>query len=264
MVMSQDSNLRPARIIPDLSSDIPNTPRNSYLIPFVPSTAEENGAVFRGDYCFDSNLIECPLFNICSLVIKDSKVISARLNTNDLSLLSEDIKTDLTRTVLDPVLNEKVEKPFTISSLNEEALCTKDLDLDPFYNRPKPKIIIPPMPEEPPTPVDETEPIKEDIAEIKTEDLKPEPEPELKTNDFEYVVEKLPGFEEEPPLENPDFDIIEIDEIHPDNETEEFFDDDLGINSPIEQVSENETTQPEPFSKDEDDGYEFDWQRYIN
>lgn len=251
--MSQDNNLRPARIIPDLSSDLPNTPRNSYLIPFVPTTAEENGALFRGDNCFNLDLIECPLFNICSLVIKDAKVISARLNTNDLGLLSEEVKTNLTRTILDPALNEKVEKPFTISSLNEEALCTKDLDLDPFYNKPKTKVIIPPMPEEPPSTL---------------EDIEPKSEAELSLKDFDYVAKELPGLEVEPPPINPDFGMVDDNEIHIDTnyDSNEGVDPDIGINLTEDQKIENETTNPmpEPPPKDDNDDYYFSWQKQAN
>jgi hypothetical protein len=235
----------------------------------VPSKDTENGSLFRGDYCFDSDSLECPLFNMCSLVLKGKNVVAARLNTSNIDLLPKEVQTDLTRTVLDPLLNIKAEKPYTISSLNEAALCTKEKELDPLFNKPKPKIIIPPMPEEPPSTLEDIEPIKEtetNTPETNSDILQEEPEQEPKPKEFNYIAKGLPGFFEEPPPENPDFELEEENEIHPFEEPEEGSDGDIGINTKTEKPSDEQITPPMPepkYEKDDDnDGYEYSWQKY--
>lgn len=263
MVTPLGDNLRPGRIIPDLKSESVNSPRTLYLIPFTQTHDEEKGSIFRAEHCFDPNQMECPLYNICSLVLEGKVVTGARLDTVNLNLIPEEAQINITREMIDPVLNEKVIKPYTISSLNEAALCTTDRSIDPFYNKQKPRINTPPMPEDPPFDFEDFEaPVKGNI----TSNTKEEVEYRI-----QYIAQKLPGLEDEPPQFDSEFDLLEVDEIHPDDTPNDSGNnDDIGIH-PIDETEEEPPANSElptqnnsDIYEDDNDGYEFDWQRYIH
>ena len=102
--------------------------KGKFIIPLVPYETVGDGMDFRADYCFDSKGIECPLFGICTLVIKNFNITQAVLNCQDIRLLSEGTREGL-RIKSGKLIPQTY--PYAVSTLRENALCANIPSLDP-------------------------------------------------------------------------------------------------------------------------------------
>jgi hypothetical protein len=120
---------------------------NQYDIQMNPKVTTEGGYDFKADYCFDEMGKECPFFDICGLLIKNSnknsEVFNARVNFIKYPDLSAETQKELESRRINPKTNKMETYRFTMETIRKTALCTHIKELDPIYYFPKEDILHP-------------------------------------------------------------------------------------------------------------------------